>query len=179
MRRAGLAACGGAVSGFLVAGGGSRIAMHVIALADRSRFGFITASGATVGRMTTSGTVVGVMLAGGFLGSLSGLAYTALRPWLPRAPVRRAASFGLLVALGATAVTIEGNKDDFAFVPKVLSVSLFACVFFISGVVGAVSIDKLAPAATRPRPRAGYALIALGLAGVLALDGKALSEIFG
>ena len=153
--------------------------MHVIALADRSKFGFITASGATVGRVTTSGTVVGVMLAGAFLGSLSGLVYVALRPWLPRKAAHRAASFGLLVALGATAVTMEGNKDDFAFVPKVLSVCLFACVFFFSGVVGAVLIDELAPPATQRRLRARYSLVALGLAGVFALDGKAFSDVFG
>ncbi len=119
------------------------------------------------------------MLAGAFLGSLFGLAYVVLRPWLPRRPGPRAASFGALVALGATAITIEGNKEDFAIVPRLLSVCLFAIVFFLSGVAGAALIDRLTPPTVRRRPRTGYAVIALGIAGTLLLDAKALSDVFG
>jgi len=95
----------GALVGLIVAGGGARLAMGLIALADdRQDFGSITGSGAFVGEITFDGTVA-VLVTGMALGIFGAFVYVALRSWLPASGRYRNLVF-VLIVLGF------GLRDD-------------------------------------------------------------------
>ena len=99
----------GGLVGLVVAGGGARLAMGLIALADdREDFGSITGSGAFVGEITFGGTVA-VLVTSLALGILGALLYVAVRSWLPASGRYRSIVFALIVLGFGLFVTIDGK----------------------------------------------------------------------
>lgn len=100
----------GALVGVVVAGGGARLAMRLIALADdREDFGLPTEGGDIVGRVTLDGTLF-VIFTGFVLGIVGAFLYLALRRWLPERPLFRSFFFALIIlGLGLTA-TVNGTR---------------------------------------------------------------------
>ena len=135
----------GAFLGLIVAGGGSRVAMRVIALADdREDFGLSTEGGDIIGEVTLEGTLF-VLFTGLVLGIAGSFLYLGLRRWLPERPLFRALWFALItLGLGLTA-TINGNEADFVFVNTAVSIGAFACVLLVYGLLVPSLLDRLAP----------------------------------
>jgi len=161
----------GAATGLLVSGGGARLSMRLIALADRSNYGRLTDAGFNVGFVTREGTLE-VLKTGIFVGIIGGLLYLAVRRWLPGSGMLRATAYGVLLLLLGTGVNIFGNRGDFDFLPKLLSISLFGGLFLLYGILTALLVDRFANPIRGSRSAAGY--VALGL---LAGAGLALSIV--
>jgi hypothetical protein len=163
----------GASVGVVVAGGGARLAMGLIALADdREDFGSLTGSGALVGEITFGGTVA-VLLTGMALGIFGALAYVALRSWLPARGRFRGLVFALMVLGFGLFFTIEGNQQDFVFLNTAVSIVSFSAVLLLYALVVPPLIDRLAPRTDGHSPWGhGLALSLLALSlvvGALAL----------
>lgn len=135
----------GAFVGLIVAGGGSRVAMRLIALADdREDVGLSTEGGDLVGEVTLEGTLF-VLFAGLVLGIVGSFLCLGLRRWLPEQALFRALCFALIIlGLGLTA-TINGNDGDFVFVNTAVSIGAFACVLLVYGMLVPTLVDRLAP----------------------------------
>jgi len=84
----------GLVVGLVVGGGGSRLAMRIVALANGEFTGALTYAGERVGEISAGGTLF-LLLAGAFVGTFGGAAYALVRAWLPRQALLRALVFGL------------------------------------------------------------------------------------
>jgi hypothetical protein len=135
----------GAVVGLVVAGGGARLAMGLIALADdREDFGSITGSGAFVGEITLGGTVA-VLVTGMALGILGAFLYLVLRSWLPARAGYRSLVFVLIVLGLGLFVTIDGNQEDFVFLNTAVSILSFTAVLVLYGLLVPPLVDGLAP----------------------------------
>ena len=140
----------GALVGVVVAGGGARLAMRLIALADdREDFGQITSSEAVVGEITFGGTVF-VLLTGMALGIFGAFMYLSLRAWMPSRRGYRSMSFVLIVVGFGLSLTIDGNQGDFVFLNTGLSIVSFAVVLMLYALIVPPLIDRLAPPTTRP-----------------------------
>jgi hypothetical protein len=155
----------GGLVGLVVAGGGARLAMGVIARADnREDFGSITGSGAVVGEVTFGGTIA-VLLAGIGLGIVAALVYVAVRSWLPASGLYRRLAFVVMVLGFGLFVTIDGNQEDFVFLNTAVSITSFAAVLLLYALVVPPLIDRVAPGTAR------HSLLGRGVvASVLALS---------
>jgi hypothetical protein len=156
----------GALAGIVIGGGGSRIAMRLIALAnDREDFGRVTSSNATVGDVTAGGTLA-VFGSGFGLGLIGAVLYVALRRWLPADQRLRTLAFAwTIVGLGLLP-TVEGNQEDFTFLHLGLGLGLFGATLLLFGLVVPPLVDRLAPL---PRTRARGAILVTSLVVALAL----------
>lgn len=135
----------GLLLGLVVAGGGSRAAMRVIALADdREDFGLSTQGGDVVGQVTLEGTLV-VLLTGVLLGIAGAFLYLALRRWFPRRALLRTVCFALVILGFGLTATVNGNADDFEFVNTEVSILAFACVLLAYGLLVPILLDRIAP----------------------------------
>ena len=135
----------GALVGVVVAGGGARLAMRLIALADdREDFGLATEGGDVVGEVTLEGTLF-VLLTGLVLGIVGAFLYLALRGCLPERPVLRALMFALIILGFGLTATVNGNDADFVFVNTVVSIVSFAAVLLAYGVLVPTLLDWLVP----------------------------------
>jgi hypothetical protein len=167
----------GALVGLVVAGGGARLAMRLVALADdREDFGAITGSGAFVGEITLGGTVA-VLLTGLALGIVGACVYVALRPWLPARWQYRTLVFVLVVLGFGLFVTIDGNQEDFVFLNTAASIASFAVVLLLYGLLVPPLIDRVAPR-TPGRSRWGHAVVAGVLAASLVVGALAVKHAF-
>jgi hypothetical protein len=156
----------GATVGLLVAGGGARLAMRLIALADnREDFGATTGSEATVGEITLGGTVA-VLLTGLALGIMGALLYVALRAWLPVRGGYRSVIYVLIVLGLGLSLTIDGNQGDFVFLDTATSLATFAAVLVL-----------YAPRVVR-RSRFGHSVVACVLAISLVVGTLAVKHAF-
>ena len=167
----------GALVGLIVAGGGSRVAMRLIALADdREDFGLSTEGGDLVGEVTLEGTLV-VLFAGLVLGIVGSFLYFGLRRWLPGRPLFRTLCFALIIlGLGLTA-TINGNEGDFVFVNTAVSIGGFACVLLVYGVLVPMLLDRLAPR-TASGSRWGQGLVGVVVVLCVVSGGVAVRRAF-
>ncbi|MBA3383594.1 MAG: hypothetical protein H0T20_02935 [Actinobacteria bacterium] len=167
----------GAVSGLVVAGAGSRLAMRLIALADdREDFGFRTDAEAIVGEATVSGTLF-VLFVGIVLGVIGAFLYLGLRRWLPVTPVYRTLVFAIVIVGLGLALTIEGNQGDFVFLHTVLSIVAFAAVLLLYGLVVPPLLDWLSPPAVG-RSLWGRGLVAAILVAALSVGALAVKHAF-
>ena len=82
----------GAISGFLVVGLGSRVAMRLIFLADKGTEGLLTSDQFIVGRISTD--TFNLLVLGTILGLLIAPIYLGLRRWLLVPRVWRGLGFG-------------------------------------------------------------------------------------
>ncbi|MGI8792967.1 MAG: hypothetical protein ACR2H3_07310 [Acidimicrobiales bacterium] len=129
-----VAAVGGGVVAGGVAGFGSRLIMFVIRQMNPSFNGQITHESAEVGRWTLAGTL-GLVVEGMFLGVTGGLVYLVVRRWMPGRHLVKGLSFGVfLVVVGGRSV-IDANYEYYRYVSTWVSVSLFASLFLLFGLV--------------------------------------------
>lgn len=167
----------GALVGLIVAGGGSRLAMRLIAIADdREDFGSTTGSGAFVGEITFGGTVA-VLVTGVALGIFGAFGYVALRSWLPASGGYRSLVFVVIVLGFGLFFTIEGNQGDFVFVDTAVSIVSFAAVLLLYALVVPPLIERLAPRAVR-QSRWGHGVIVSVLVLSLVVGALAVKHAF-
>ena len=169
----------GALAGFgagLIAGGvGSRVAMKIVALiAGAEAEGLITENGNLVGAFSSD--TVFLVVFGGTFGTLGGLLYMALRPWLPASRRRRGLLFGAVLLATCGAGVIEGDNADFhRFGDPFVNIVLFAALFPLFGVLvapladGADRVFPTIPPRRRIRPATIAAYVLLAVGGLLAL----------
>ncbi|MFL5761732.1 MAG: hypothetical protein ACJ789_18655 [Thermomicrobiales bacterium] len=180
----GIGLLAGLVAGFVAGGLGSRVAMRIVALiAGHEHYGEVTDADEIVGKITGDGTAF-LVLAGTFLGVLSGFLYLAVRRWMPGSGIWKGLAFGGVLLLLFGSVIIDGGNPDFRrFVPSYLSVGLFASLFFLYGLIASAIVERLdrgggSPPRGRVLAVGGY--VVLSLAGLVGLtrDVKAVIEIF-
>jgi hypothetical protein len=154
----------GSLAGLVVAGGGSRIAMRLIALADPSTDGTFTDARATVGEFTMEGTL-SLFALGAVAGAMGGLLYLGIRRWLPVPAAWNGFAYSVLTLLTVGNLLFDPSNVDFRiFEPVLLVVALFSVLFFINGLALAGLMDRFHPEPDyRNRPRATAAVtVALG-----------------
>lgn len=173
----------GLMVGLVVGGGGSRLAMRIVALANDEFTGTLTDAGERVGEISAGGTLF-LLFAGAFFGTFGGAAYALLRAWLPRRVVLRGLVFGLgLLAFTAfpEALVSSGGVDFERFQPVELSVAMFAALPLLYGLVLAPLADRLDPGEFGPLSRraalAGGAAIVVFIAAGLAQFGATVAEL--
>ena len=84
-RSVAVAALSGFAAGVIAGGIGSRVAMQIVAVASGPDLqGALTEAEATVGEITAGGTFF-LLVFGGFISVIGGLAFLALRPWVANA----------------------------------------------------------------------------------------------
>lgn len=173
LARAGHVAVAGAVAGLIALGGGSRLAMRLVALSSgRIGSGIRPESGAVPGEFTAEGTVF-LLAAGTFIGIvLAVLVGVVVDRWLPRDGRRRAAMVTVLCAAIPWMVLVDpGNHDFSQFGPRWFAVALFLAVATGYGLL----VAALASPGRMAHPRAiwavpgalgvGLAAAAMGAAG--------------
>lgn len=165
-RAASIGLISGGVAGLLAGGIGSRLAMRLIAAAGGPGIqGLETENGNLIGEITADGTVL-LIVAGAILGAFGGLIYVAARSWLPGRIQLRAPLYGAFVMFLAAVLLLDKENSDFVTVGHpVLSVTLFAAIPFLYGVVQVLLtewLDRKLPA-LRPSGTASvfYALASL------------------
>jgi hypothetical protein len=144
LRAMGVGMLAGMAAGFVAGGIGSRLAMKVVALvAGASARGRITENGNTIGDFTASGTIF-LLLFGAMLGTIGGLLYVALRPWLAEAGRWRGLALGAILLATIRAGTIDERNIDFThFGIPALNVALFAALPLAFGFLVAPCADWL------------------------------------
>jgi hypothetical protein len=158
-------ALAGLVTGLLVGGVGSRLAMRLVVLAtDR------------LPRLTIESLFV--LILGTFAGITLGLLFVGIRRWLPGAWWFQGLAFGLglLVVLGIP-FFVEGishSDSELREGPLPLGIGLFSLLFIAFGLVVAASsalLERLLPIPRRPAAVLAYGVVALvgGAAGLLGL----------
>lgn len=167
LRAMGVGVMAGMVAGFVAGGIGSRLAMKAVALvAGADARGRITENGSTIGDFTTDGTIF-LLIFGTALGTVGGLLYMTLRPWLARAGRWRGPAFGGALLATIRAGTIDAENFDFTrFGIPAVNVALFAALPLIFGLIVAPCADWLDRRVPTP---ALDDVGALGLGGGLAL----------
>lgn len=167
-----LGACGmvgGLVAG-AVAGLGSRLAMYVIRVMNPSHNGETTHANAEVGQFTLDGAL-SLVIEGMFYGVPGAVVYLAVRRWMPGTGLVKGLSFGVYLLLVGAPIVLDGNYEYFRYVSTWVSVSLFALLYPLYGLVIAPLTEWLGQGAKGP-PRspvvawAGY--LVLGAAGAQA-----------
>lgn len=147
----------GGVLGTLFGGVGARIVMSL--LADPTIVGLQTSSGATVGELTFDGTLA--VLGGGLsLGIVGAVVYAALRPWLPRRGLGTAV-YAALVTCAGIAITVAGNREDFAFVNPALALPLFGMLLLAYGFGLPTAMGRVRPTTSHSSTAANVVLAVL------------------
>jgi len=163
----------GALAGLIVGGVGSRLAMRVLALTSPDAQGAITEAGEVVGEISMGGTLF-LLVAGTVLGQAGGLAYIALRRWLPE--WWTGAALGLLLLAVSGRLLVEPDNIDFVILdPAWLGITMFASLPVVFGLMVVPLQARLEPFFTRPRSRGatrlvlGAGLLPLALGGPVAV----------
>lgn len=162
VRMAGSSILAGMLAG-AAAGLGSRVVMYIIRSMNPSFNGQTTHAGSVVGRWTFGGTM-GLVVEGMFLGVAGGMVYAVVRRWMPGRGAVKGMSFGVLLLLTGGGVVIDGSYEFYRYVSTWVSVSLFALLFVLYGVVVAPLAEWIGHGEQRPpRVRAiaigGYVVI--------------------
>jgi hypothetical protein len=131
----GLAA--GIITGVLVGGFGSRIAMRISAvLGGEEIAGLVTENGNVVGDITVDGTVGLLMFAGAFPGIAAGCLYVLIRRWLPGRRGWHGLLFGTLLLMTFGRAIINDDNADFTKLgPAAVNVTMFAMLFVLFGLL--------------------------------------------
>lgn len=153
----------GLIAGLIAGGMGSRLAMRILALTSPDAQGDITEAGEVVGEITLGGTLF-LLAAGAALGMGGGLAYVALRRWLPSRGTGLV--FGLLMLAISGRLLVNPDNVDFEILdPAWLGITMFALLPILFGLLIVPLQARLEPIFTKPRSRLVTTLIlAAGLA---------------
>lgn len=136
----------GGVSGFIVGGIGSRLAMRLLALTSPEiAQGRLTDDGARVGQFTLAGSI-SLAVALGVLGAVYGMGYLLVRRALPTsrtARIRRAAL--LTAAIGGALLVHDHPSFDYSILqPAWLAVALFIAIPGLYGAAVAYLVERYA-----------------------------------
>lgn len=131
----GLAA--GVITGILVGGVGSRIAMRTAAvLGGEEVAGLVTENGNVVGEITIDGTVGLLIFAGVLPGIAGGWLYVLIRRWLPDRQCWRGLLFGTFLLMVFGAMIINSDNADFMKLGLgAVNVTMFALLFVLFGLL--------------------------------------------
>ncbi|MFN8537569.1 MAG: hypothetical protein U0232_08855 [Thermomicrobiales bacterium] len=172
LRAMGVGMMAGMVAGFVAGGVGSRLAMKAVALvAGADARGRITENGSTIGDFTADGTIF-LLLFGTALGTVGGLLYMTLHPWLARAGRWRGLAFGAVLLATIRAGTLDAENFDFTrFGIPAVNVALFAALPLAFGLIVAPCadwLDRRVPTPAHERvallgPSGGLGLLALAV----------------
>ncbi len=148
----------------------ARLAMRISGLAAGiEKAGSSTEAGFTVAEITVGG-IIFLCLFSAFFGIFGGLAYQALRPWLPESRLRRELALGTLLLTMFGPLVIESVNPDFRGLgPPLLNICSFASLFLLFGAVLPPIADRL----DRPTRKVAWARTVgrwtLSLLGILAV----------
>ena len=163
----------GAIFGALIGGVAGRIAMRLVFLIDRDTEAAQTDFG-TIGEFTLGGSFTLLVLCT-IAGVLGGVAYVALRRWLPWSGVARGSFFGLMAMFGPGVIFL-GEIDLQIAEPAVAIYFMFIALIVAYGICVALLTDRLhAEPAIDPDPRtrlvtmAAQALLGLGIIAMAVL----------
>jgi hypothetical protein len=161
---------GGAAAGVLVAGLGGRLVMRVLAATSGDAAqGLLTEADERVGRITYNGTMGLVVFVGLFGGIAGGLAYVAVRRWLPRRTWKAGLVLGVLLLGLARLDPLKPDNKDFALLhPTWLAVVLVVALFPAFGVAAAALIERIDRSWTH-RPVGLIPLVLIAPSGPFAL----------
>ena len=141
--------------GGVVAGLGARLIMFVVRVVNPSFNGGVTHNGVVNGQWTSSGTMA-IVVEALFLGILGGWVYFLLRPLLVGPTLARGVEFGALLLVVFGSVVLDGDYEFTRFVPAWQSVSAFAALYVLYGVVVALIGDRAAPVSRRAASGPGH-----------------------
>ena len=171
-----VATVAGLGAGLLVAGGGGRLAMRLLAAtAGDAAQGRITEAEEVVGEITTGGTIGFLIFTGLIFGAASGVLYVLIRRWLPGGRLGGVAFGGLLLLVAATRIEpLRSDNPDFDIVgPGWLAILVFGTIVVAHGMLVAALAGRysrtLPLLSRRPRALARYAplLLLAPVVGVL------------
>jgi hypothetical protein len=163
LRMIGVSLGAGILAG-MASGLGARLLMRFIAMMNRSHYGDVTHHNAVTGVTTLEGTL-NVVIEGAFVGVLGSIFYLVLRPWLPGRTAVKGLLYGLLLLVLFGNLVLDGDYEYFRYVPPAVSVSLFALLFPLYGIVLAALLQWWArdeTAFTGWPLRVGRAVIGVG-----------------
>ena len=171
----------GLLSGIVAGGLGSRVAMRIVALTAGSDMqGALTDAEAVVGKITLDGSVFLVLFGGFLFGSIGGLVYVGMRPWVADAGRWRGLVFGTLLLAMFGWVIVEGDNADFHLLGSPLvNIAMFASLFVLFGLLVAPVYDRIDRVLPTPSLRrrfgvlilpADYALTKIGSLGLHAFS---------
>lgn len=177
-------------AGLLAGGIGSRIAMSLVAVADPSVTGLLTANDNRVGEMSVAGSLFLALTATLVSAFHGGVLYIASGRLLPGSTVVRGVLFGVaLLCVFGTEIIDPTNPDFVRFASPAWDIGLFAGLFVAFGLVASgvgAAMERRLPSADAelglPFALAGVGLIALWvvIALLVAADGDPyLIAIFG
>jgi hypothetical protein len=143
LRTVGIVASVGILTGVVVGGVGSRLAMRAIAATSDPRLdGVLTSDREPIGDITLDGTIGLVLFVGVFGGVLLGVGYLLLRSFLPDdLRVRAACAAGLVWCVGASTMFDSSDFDFRMLEPGWLSIVMFSAIFLVAGWVAAAGIE--------------------------------------
>ena len=146
------------------------MAMRISGLAAGiEKAGASTEAGFTVGEVTVAGTMA-LSVFSAFFGIYGGLAYRALRSWLPESRVRRGLVLGTVFLATFGPLLIESVNPDFhLFGPPLVNLCTFSSLFFLFGAIVVPLTDRLDRAVRKQTRVAAVRRAALCLLGVLAV----------
>lgn len=178
-------AASGLVAGMVagaVAGLGSRLAMFVIRLLNPSHNGETTHAHAEVGSVTAEGTLT-LVSEGMFYGLAGGVLYLLVRRWMPGSGLGKGLAFGVFLLVVGAPVVLDGNYEYFRYVSTWVSVSLFALLYPLYGLVVSPLTERLGRG-TKGLPRnrmvawGGYLMVGAVAALSIARDFVMLRDVF-
>ena len=147
------------IAGAIAGGLGSRVVMRIAAMTAPERAGQLTENGNIVGQITGGGTLFLLIFAGLATTFVSGGTYLIARPWLPRRPLARGLTLGvLLLALFGPGVIEPSNADFVILGDRAQNVAMFAALFVLAGLllVGVERfLERLVPHRGPERPLVG------------------------
>lgn len=175
----------GLVSGIVagaIAGLGSRVAMLVIRWMNPSHNGAMTHAGAEIGTITAEGTL-SLMSQGMFFGFAGGLFYVLVRRWMPGTGLRKALAFGVFLLVVGGGAVLDGDYEYFRYVSTWLSVSLFALLYPLFGLIASPLTERLGrgrqgPPENRVVAWTGYLAVAALAARSIARGFVVLRDVF-
>lgn len=175
----------GVVSGIVagaIAGLGSRGVMLVIRWMNPSHNGARTHAVAEIGTITAEGTL-SLMAEGMFLGFGGGLFYVLVRRWMPGTGVRKALTFGVFLLVVGGGAVLDGDYEYFRYVSTWVSVTLFALLYPLFGLVASPLTERLGRGRQGPPPHrvvawTGYLAVAALATWSIARGFVVLRDVF-
>jgi hypothetical protein len=157
-----------AMAAGLVAGGvGSRIAMSLVAIADPSVTGLLTANDNRVGEVSVGGSLFLAMTATLVSAFHGGVVYIASTRLLPGTTVVRGLLLGAaLLCVFGTEIIDPTNRDFVRFASPALDIGLFAGLFLLFGLVASgvgAAMERRLPSADDAEMGMPFALAGVGL----------------
>ena len=180
LRLIGAGLLSGVIAGAIAGGLGSRLAMFVIRLMNSSFNGQITHPNAEVGVITLDGTMA-LVVEGMFTGVPGGLLYLMVRRWVPGRGATKGLAFGFILLVLAGGAQMTGNYEYVRYVQPAVSVTLFAVLFPLYGLIVSPLTEWLGAGTTSPPPnrlvrRAGYVVLGALMVQGLGQDLGVLQE---